>query len=175
MGKNKSEFWQCKACGVIMDGKWNHMCPAPESHPWNDEVTGDNKHVVKIKTLPPKEDLKSYEMEGLFSGKCPTCLQICHRGEPRYTLKELEERELILSLRDLKKTVECSKRLLKFIEEPHYSIAELEKIWKHLTDSPKVSFNEYTKLFPGENAEYIDNFLTFLKDKKKVEEILNVK
>ena len=45
----KKELWVCKACGVHLSGKWNHMCLSPKSHPWNDEVTGDNKYVERVK------------------------------------------------------------------------------------------------------------------------------
>ena len=90
------------------------------------------------------------------------------RGEPRYTLKEAEEKGLILPLHDLKKGVEYRKRLLKLInKEPRYSISELEKIF----DS-----DEYTR-FWADSSSYplglFSEFINFLKDKKKVEEILN--
>lgn len=83
-------------------------------------------------------------------------------SEPRYTLKEFEENGLIFSLKDLQKCAEYSTRLLKFIKEPHYSIAELEKI----IEGYSLIDNSWTP----SGALY--NLIEFLKDKKKVQEIL---
>ena len=80
----------------------------------------------------------------------------------RYTISELEEKGLILPLDELQKGVEYRKRLVKFIKEPHYSVAEFEKIRNHL--------DKYHRKF---TARTTVAFIEFLKDKKRVEEILN--
>ena len=57
--------------------------------------------------------------------------------------------------------------------EPRYSVSELEKILKYLLDSQKTSFEDYKKIFKGNVYEYPSCLLKFLKDKKRLEEILN--
>ena len=54
--------------------------------------------------------------------------------------------------------------------EPRYSIAELEKAWEYLRE--KITYEEYTKIFPKIEYDHIEGFIDFLKDSKKVQEAL---
>ena len=52
--------------------------------------------------------------------------------------------------------------------EPRYSVAELKKILKHMVESWWFSKNGYTVT----HEEAVEKFIIFLKDRKRVEEIL---
>ncbi len=82
-------------------------------------------------------------------------------------IKEMEEMFGIV----MKGVTKAAKELRE--SEPRYSITELEKVWEYLIDSQKTPFEEYKKIFYGENSEYIEAFLKFLKNSKKMEVILN--
>ncbi len=113
---------------------------------------------IKKELSPEKIQLRDY-----YQGY-NNALRWTLEGPARYTISELEEKGLILPLHNLQKSVEYSKRLFKFIKEPHYSVAELEKIWKHIA-----------KYYPNPADAPLNgsSFFNFLKDKKRVEAILN--
>jgi len=77
------------------------------------------------------------------------------KGEPRYTLKEAQEKLKMLPRNEVVVSEQGSRAGLKLLitkTEPRFSVAELEKI------------------FDYNNPEY---FIRNLKDSKKVEKILN--
>ena len=75
-----------------------------------------------------KEILEEIKQHGWSETVIEAPLKWVLEGEPRYTIKELEEKELILTVDDLKKGTERSRRLFKLLEKPRYSLEELDKV-----------------------------------------------